>query len=225
MKPVWMIVISVVVTAGIIGGGTYYFLNAKATKDKDALQSQITDLNKKLTDAQTTTSTTTTTTDPTASWKTYTNDSYAVSFKYPSNWTLKEDTSKSCQSFVAITSPETKVAYDKAVAEIKGDIPISLQDISFSYCKTVQDADGNNPKKWTSFTDLVNDSSYYHGQEKITFAGQSAYSVIEGGLLDYYTILMERNSHIYRIGFGNRETKDKVSTTENQILSTFRFTN
>jgi hypothetical protein len=166
----------------------------------------------------------TTTTDPTASWKTYTSDSYGISFKYPSNWTLKEDTSKSCQSFVAITSPETKVAYDKAAAEIEGDLPISAQDISFSYCKTVQDADGNNPKKWTSFSDMINDKNYYHDQSKITFAGQTAYSVIEGGLLDYYTILMEKDGHIYCIGFGNRESKDKVSATENQILSTFKFT-
>ncbi|MCX6812602.1 MAG: PsbP-related protein [Candidatus Berkelbacteria bacterium] len=107
MKPVWMIVISVVITAGVIGGGTYYLVNSKATKDKDNLQSQITDLNKKVADAEqslataqsataTTTPTTTpttstaTTTDPTAEWKTYTNATYKFSVKYPSSATPKE---------------------------------------------------------------------------------------------------------------------------------------
>ncbi|MCX6812607.1 MAG: hypothetical protein NTW79_03225 [Candidatus Berkelbacteria bacterium] len=88
MKPVWIIVISVVITAGIIGGGTYYFLNKKTINDKDALQSQITDLNKKLTDAQTTASSTTstttpTTTDETASWTKYKSDDLGISFKFP----------------------------------------------------------------------------------------------------------------------------------------------
>lgn len=80
MKTLWIVLISFVATAVIVGGGTYYIVNAKATKDKDALQSQITDLNKKVTDTeksladtqatattQTTVPTTTTTTEATHS--------------------------------------------------------------------------------------------------------------------------------------------------------------
>lgn len=105
MKTGWTIAISAVLTAVIIGGGTYYFVNARATKDKDNLQAQITDLTKKvadaeksLADAQATTSASVTTApvttpDPTAGWKTYANSTYKFSYKYPSDWLVKDMTS------------------------------------------------------------------------------------------------------------------------------------
>jgi len=165
------------------------------------------------------------TADETANWKTYTNDTYGFSFKYPASWTFTKGGGNDCQSIGYLTSPETKKEYDELVAQgVEGGLPITLSDISFSYCDNVEAADGNNPKKWTSFSDMVNDPSYYREQEEITFAGQTAYSVIEGGMMDYYTILMERDGHIYSIGFGNREEKSKLSSTENKILSTFQFT-
>ena len=46
MKTIWIVLISVLGTALIAGGGTYYFLNQKAEKDKEDLQVQISDLNK-----------------------------------------------------------------------------------------------------------------------------------------------------------------------------------
>lgn len=212
-------IIYTVIVSAIVFGALGYWLGGKnntATTTTKTATATVT--------AAASVTATSTATDVTAGWKTYTNDTYGVNFKYPSDWILKEDTSNSCQSFASITSPATKAEFDRLSAESKGDLPISAQDISFSYCKTIQEADGNNPKKWTSFLDMINDAGYYHGREEITFAGQSAYSVIEGGLLDYYTILMERDGHIYRIGFGNKESKEKVSTIENQILSTFQFT-
>jgi len=52
MKTIWIVLISVVVTAGVIGGGTYYYFDNKATKDKNNLQAQIDDLNKQVADAE-----------------------------------------------------------------------------------------------------------------------------------------------------------------------------
>lgn len=44
MKTIWVVVITVVITGVLVGGGTYYFLNKQATDDKNALQAQITEL-------------------------------------------------------------------------------------------------------------------------------------------------------------------------------------
>jgi len=53
MKPIWIILISVIVTGGLVSGGTYYFVNSKADRDKENLQAQINDLSKKYENAQT----------------------------------------------------------------------------------------------------------------------------------------------------------------------------
>ncbi|HLC44068.1 MAG TPA: PsbP-related protein [Patescibacteria group bacterium] len=96
MKPWLKVLITIIITGGIVGSVTYYLVQKKATTDKNSLQSQIDDLNKKLaatnaaitaaTSTTSTTSSTTATTDPTAEWKTYTNTTYRFSFKYPSTY-------------------------------------------------------------------------------------------------------------------------------------------
>lgn len=58
---IWIIIISVIIAGGLAGGGTYYFMNKKATTDKNNLQSQINDLNVKLSAATKTASTAPTT--------------------------------------------------------------------------------------------------------------------------------------------------------------------
>jgi hypothetical protein len=52
MKPIWMILVTVLLSVGLAGGATYYFVNTKATTDKNSLQSQINDLNAKYQDSQ-----------------------------------------------------------------------------------------------------------------------------------------------------------------------------
>jgi len=59
--------------------------------------------------------------------------------------------------------------------------------------------------------------------DKITFAGENAYEVIIGGYGAYYSILIEKNHHLYEILFGNRWDKSELTKIDNQILSTFRF--
>jgi|GEM_PF-1103854 len=110
MKTWLKVLLTIFVTAGIVGYGTYYFVNKNAVKDKNNLQSQIDDLNEILSDAKTelatlqsttnttsstsssstSSSNTTTTTDPTADWKTYTNTQYKYSVKYPATWQEKD---------------------------------------------------------------------------------------------------------------------------------------
>jgi uncharacterized protein YxeA len=71
MKTIWTILITVLVTGGFVGGGTYYFANAKGTNDKNKLQAQIDDLNKKLSSANSIAASTDEVTDSSdsTSWK------------------------------------------------------------------------------------------------------------------------------------------------------------
>ncbi len=103
MKPWLRVTLLVLIVAGLAGGLTYRAVNNKATKDKNNLQSQIDDLNKKLSDTQslltvaknaastansTSTSSATTTTPSTTSttWKNYSNTTYGFSFTFPNDY-------------------------------------------------------------------------------------------------------------------------------------------
>lgn len=46
MSKTWIVILTIIITAAIFGGGTYYYLNAKATEEKANLQSQIEELEK-----------------------------------------------------------------------------------------------------------------------------------------------------------------------------------
>jgi len=113
MKTIWIVLISFVATAVIVGGGTYYFINHRATTDKNNLQAQINTLStnltateKSLADAQaaavaTATPAATSLTKPTipSGWKTYTVGTnsyidYNFSFAYPSNLFVQNDLGK-----------------------------------------------------------------------------------------------------------------------------------
>lgn len=115
MRKQFAIMVVIMITAGLVGGATFYLVDAKNTKDKEALQSQINDLSAKLannvntnTNAVVATNSnvnTNATISPTAGWKTYTNSTYKYSFKYPATYTInelakafEESMNASCQS-------------------------------------------------------------------------------------------------------------------------------
>jgi uncharacterized protein YxeA len=95
MKTVWIVLVSFVVTALTVGGGTYYFMSSKAKEDKEALQLQITTLDAKLsqteksfTETQATLTTTTTS---------------QVTFEKESTPTFKKDPEKGYYGTLALT--------------------------------------------------------------------------------------------------------------------------
>ena len=94
-KPNWRlpvtIVLIVLVTAGIVGGTTWFMMdqNQKNTKSKNdksitALQNQISELKKTETIAPT--ATTTGTTPAVADWRTYTNSDYGFNLTFGDKW-------------------------------------------------------------------------------------------------------------------------------------------
>ncbi|MBI4029959.1 hypothetical protein HY373_02145 [Candidatus Berkelbacteria bacterium] len=157
-------------------------------------------------------------TNQTADWKTYANEKYAYTIKYPKDWIIDN----SILEAVTLNSPknariENKIKIGKMYSEGY------MRDITLYYYDNLTAADGNNPKIYKTFTDLVYDIANSN-QKEISFAGQKAYEFSEGGFGSYYVIVLEKDGHIYEILFGNREGKAGLDATDNQILSTFQFT-
>lgn len=96
MKSFWVILITVVLSGAVVGGGVYYYEGLQAKTQKDDLNSQITALQarqsaleKQIADAAATTTTTPTTTGvDTSGWNTYTNSTSTFSLKYPKTYNL-----------------------------------------------------------------------------------------------------------------------------------------
>jgi hypothetical protein len=221
MKPIWTIVISFVATAGIVGGGTYYLVNSKATKDKNNLQTQITDLNKKMADTEksladaqsttmpTATTTTSSATDETESWKTYSNTAYGFSLKYPSSCTANVASSYASNDGVYIDDASTG-GYEQP----------HLLIVEAEQSSLTLDAYQAKASKDATFTQAA----------AITFAGQPAYEGVSNGMTSSYGIIVKKGSYIYHLDLssGNKDTlaqnKAGLSAIQNKILSTFQFT-
>lgn len=133
MKKIWVIVISVVATAIVVGGGVYFFEKNRTDKDKDKLNAQINSLTNQVaaletqlateTAAKVTPSTTTTsstasapTNDP-AAWKAYTNADYGFHLTFADGWTGYRVKKVSLDGLVAayyINIPTTDPLYKSA---------------------------------------------------------------------------------------------------------------
>lgn len=98
MSTFWKIFISVVVTIAVVGSGVFYLMQKQIDNVRNDNLKQIDDLNKQIKTLKSTSAapaTTPATTDETASWKTYTNDTYGFSFKYPATLSVTDTLSQS----------------------------------------------------------------------------------------------------------------------------------
>lgn len=91
MKTFWKILITVVLTVGIVGGGTYYFMHKKATTDKNNLQAQINVLDSKMSAIRDYLANS----QDVSTWETYSNQKFGFSFKYPRNLVVSSESSDS----------------------------------------------------------------------------------------------------------------------------------
>lgn len=78
-KKAWVVLATIVLTAGIVGGGTYYYFNKKADSDLATLQTQLDALKAPAT-------ATTAVADPTADWTTLQLTKLNLAIKYPDTW-------------------------------------------------------------------------------------------------------------------------------------------
>ena len=224
MKSLWVILISVLVTGGLVGGGTYYFINLQSTKDKDALEAQVNGLNSKIADTEklladslATAETAAVATSATASWKTYTSTNYGFSLKYPKDWTVSEPINNSIALRSATTNQwYTENANNSAVDGIANDITITFYN-------TISDADINADKSAKTIADLVNQTgSGRSGVTQTIFSGGTAYEYTIAGMTSSYEIMAGNNDHVYTIG-SNAETKTNLTEIQKQIIASFSF--
>ncbi|MFA7244150.1 MAG: hypothetical protein WC080_02600 [Patescibacteria group bacterium] len=95
MKPIWIVIITVVVMAAL-GAGGYYYLNSQYVKEKNDLQSQVDDLNAKINAKSSNSSSSENSLSSqavvdTSNWKTLTLPLTNGTLKYPDSWTLTKE--------------------------------------------------------------------------------------------------------------------------------------
>lgn len=145
-----------------------------------------------------------TTVTDTSSWKTYTNDAYGFSFKYPSDYTKND-----LENGVAIDSATTG-GYEQ---------PHLVLVESISSDKTLEEYLATQIQEKT-FTE----------QASYSLAGKVGLEGVDHGMANQYVIHVKTNSAIINIYLdsGNKDTlaesKSALTSIQKEILSTFQFT-
>jgi hypothetical protein len=183
MKSFWTILITVLVTGGLVGGGTYYYLNKKATDDKKNLQSQIDKLNKKLT-----TTKSTATINP--GWQKFTSNQFNYSIEYPANLTAQiqnnNDGTVTGTGFSEKNNTDNSYVMEISSTDIFDDMTVQVngqdqkvKDISFeTYVSNLLPGQGTDKitsvKKISTNSGTIYEVSYYgvgtHGATTSTYA-------------------------------------------------------
>lgn len=164
-------------------------------------------------------------TDETTRWKTYTNNKYGYSFKYPTDWTLEEN---EMQGFQSIALTKTDNTQEQEQVLLPGD---QNADVIYKIITRVE----TNPKGYTAKEYLLQNispeslSDYEKNLEEINLNGFPAIKRKEACApcsgMEVIITLIHRDK-IYSLSYGamaHEETHDKFLNTFNQILSTFRF--
>lgn len=220
------ITLSVLLTAVVVGGGVWYFIDKKADEEKKQLNQRISDLEKQNTESQVTNENPE---GPAAnqqaiSWKTYKNGKYGFNLQYPSTWTITENAGSNYdKSVVSLASPETVSAFNAA----NGQEGIYSDDISVYYYISVADEAENKENNYGARTidQLITTNKAIEKIGSVTLGGLASTEVYWGGLGKYYTILTMKDDHLFKTFFSNVSDKAKLTETEKKILSSFQFTN
>lgn len=230
------IVLSIVLSAVIVGSGTYYLVNNRANSEKATLQDQITALNTKATPEATTPTvttpsptTTTKTSDPTATWKTYTNTTNAYSVKYPADWKVVLDGNDKSLSIGSPTYVKALAAYK--TANPNGGYNPPHEEFVLNYYKNLDalqcDPSGCPSPKPTTLDALVKQGNgtinagaianpLATEATKTTIGTMTFYKATgNDASRSYYT---EINGHIYVLSFYTSNLTDD----ESNILKSFK---
>jgi len=157
MKPIWTIIITVIITAGLIGGGGYYYLNKKAEDEKAVLQEQIdvlldqVTLLKKTSTATTddsTSSSSSTTSSTSDDWKVYTNSTYNFTITFTDLWSRYDIAAEKLTGseyiyWVYVPTTDESYSFDKPgyVA------PIAISVFTLDQWASVSATEGPKPTK------------------------------------------------------------------------------
>ena len=215
---VLVIVLSVVILGGVVGGGWYYqSQTSKSKSQNDNEKSKVGEVGETSvipTEAEEslsgeTVTDTATTTDPTANWKTYTNEEYGFNFKYPNTYSVLE--SKGNLLTVNINYPTDGLSMGITVGVRSDTILNFTRDLTISSGFTEKSNKTIANKQWKAYE--------YNPRNDVNATDQS-------NTLNYY--LEYANKLYYIVGntkkYSNEITDEEVQQIFAQILSTFKFT-
>jgi hypothetical protein len=138
MKTFGIILVTFIAAAIIVGGGTYYMVSTKATKDKNDLQAQTAELAQKVADTQKTLADAqsamdnSSDADAASDWKSYTNATYGFSLTFPGdawkNYKVIETTptDNSAVKYLYFAVPTTDTAWKESGGESGYASPIAV---------------------------------------------------------------------------------------------------
>jgi len=205
-----------VLVAIVFGGGVYAYVNNKATKEKKDLNAQITELQSQVSSAKTVTpsASASATADETADWKTYMNDKYSYSIKYPTTgWTTYNDDEKVADSQrVSYRLANYQFNYDPGYSIKSGEAVIfvstnstnqSLAQIVSSYAKKTKKT--------------INGAEFY-------LVDRTNENSDEGGQINDLVYIAVKNGVEYTIQLVPASPGASIVNTFNQIANTFQFT-
>ncbi len=158
------------------------------------------------------------------SWQVYTNTKYSFSISHPKNWYTREN--QFANFFRYAFSPQPlKISNDA------GGEPGDLKDTFIIFTNpTFEDFIGGrrNSERDTSLNAYLENGSKIQALQykAIDFNNMSAYLVGMGRTPEIFEIIIEHKGEIYSITlpYGASDFS-KLSDTQRQILSTFKFTN
>jgi len=162
----------------------------------------------------------------TADWKTYTNDTYNFSIKYPSDWIQKEETS---ESYMGLSGKDLVYKISFTDPNIPTDPKLKPQPNNF-FLRVYKNSTNTTLKDWlySTFHRPNTELENYEVGKAIVLGDENGYFSSIGccGTSDR-NYVVEKGQYIYSLGtyyvdptIGDKE----MPTIFKQVLSTFQFT-
>jgi hypothetical protein len=159
-------------------------------------------------------------------WNVYGNKEHGFRVDYPKEWTAKE-TGKYTREYAAISlvSPETQKDFEENFEQIKDFYAGNFNeyfaynsDMSIYVYSSLKNRHGvATIKEWIENNNEISEIG------KIEISGIEATEFIQHGESIKYAIIFENNGYFYEITLNRTSSKESISDTIKQILSTFQL--
>ncbi|MBU0981355.1 hypothetical protein KKC94_01560 [Patescibacteria group bacterium] len=195
----WLVVLAIAVIVAVAGGGLYYWNTQRQIPEQVVTEQEQPNETTESVDQE---------------WLTYTSDK-GFSISYPNDWSLSENAGNNSDLSVVSFNPPLD-------EELKGKPILPGDRLSIYYYDNVADEPEASNLGATTLDELVSKNSMITKIGSVEIGGLNGTDVIWGGFGAYYTILVAKDSHLYKIQFSN---ENELSETEQTIISSFEFTN
>lgn len=190
-----------IVGAVILVGAGWWVASSKYKAENQKLKNQLSSSSSTSTTSSSTTSTTSSAVDPTAGWKTYTNNEYGFSIKYPSSWSMNGDIN----------------TFNGVAFSTQGEMS---SKITISGYKSVSDYS----EKYNTLEDFIKEQCSDGTANPTTLDSNKAYECDRGVESSEFTIIVQREGKLILIGFPNIIGRDKLTSDQENVLASFKFT-